>query len=61
MLELAERAGARNIRVEVAEHRPAHRVQHGGVNVGRAGSAQEALGRPELGEVHMPQGAAAAL
>ena len=40
------------VRVEVAEHGPAHRVEHGGVYVRRAGAAQEPLGGPELGEVH---------
>jgi hypothetical protein len=39
-------------RVEMAEHRPAHRVEHVRVDVRGAGAAEQALGRREMGEVH---------
>jgi hypothetical protein len=38
--------------VEVAEHRLAHRVEHGRVYVRGSWAAQKSLGRPELGEIH---------
>ena len=40
------------VRVEVAEHRLPHRVEHGRVYVRGSGAAQESLGRPQLGEFH---------
>ena len=39
-----------HLRVEVAEHRPCHRVEHRGVYVRRAGAAEQPFGRPKPGE-----------
>ena len=39
------------VRVEVAEHRPLHRVEHGGVDVRGSGAAEQPLRRVEHGQV----------
>jgi hypothetical protein len=46
-------------RVEMAEHRARHRVEHGGVHVCRSGAAEQPLWRSKLGEgVFHPQSVA---
>ena len=39
--------------VQVAEHRPPHGVEYGGVYVRRPGAAEEPLRRPEAREIHL--------
>ena len=39
-----------HLRVEMAEHRPCHRLEYGGIHVRRPGPAEQPLRRSKLGE-----------